>query len=165
MIHRASTFSLLLALALVAPASGAAPTIATPFDPTLVVASATNANQKEKGDDEDDEDDEEVEDRSAEKAIPVDPHTATMLALAKRSGCLACHKLERKLVGPGWNDVAQRYKNDPDARTKLIEKVSRGGGGNWTEVTGGKRMPPYGQKVAPENIVTLAEFILGLPAQ
>ena len=101
-----------------------------------------------------------------------------MLALAKKSGCLACHKLERKLVGPGWNDVAQRYKNDPDARTKLIEKVSRGGGGNWTEVTGGKRMPPYGQevtggkrmppygqKVAPENIVTLAEFILGLPAQ
>lgn len=163
MIYRASAFALLLALALTAPASGAAPAVASLVDSPLVLASASEANEKEK--DDDDEDDEEVEDRSAEKAKPIDPHTATMLALAKKSGCLACHKLERKLVGPGWNDVAQRYKNDPDARTKLIEKVSRGGGGNWTEVTGGKRMPPYGQKVAPENIATLVEFILSLPPQ
>lgn len=161
MINRASIFSLLLALALVAPASGAAPAVASLVDSPIVVASASGANQKE----ENDEDDEEVKDRSAEKAKPVDPHTATMLALAKKSGCLACHKLERKLVGPGWSDVAQRYKNDPDARTKLIDKVSRGGGGNWTEVTGGKRMPPYGQKVTPENIATLVEFILSLPPQ
>lgn len=162
MIYRTSIFSLFLALALAAPVSIAASTIATPFDAPLVVASASEASQKEEGDD-DDEEDEEVEDRSAEKAKPIDPHTATMLALAKKSGCLACHKLERKLVGPGWSDVAQRYKNDSDARTKLIEKVSRGGGGNWTEVTGGKRMPPYGQKVAPENIAALVEFILSLP--
>lgn len=62
-------------------------------------------------------------------------------------------------------DVAQRYKSDPAARAKLIEKVSRGGGGNWTEVTGGMRMPPYGDKVTREDVATLVDFILTLPPQ
>lgn len=139
----------------------------------LQAVAASNAEQpvaKKETDDKDEsaetkDDDEEYEDLNAKKATPVDPHTAAMLALAQQSGCLACHKIERKLVGPAWADVAQRYKSDPAARTKLIEKVSRGGGGNWTEVTGGMRMPPYGEKVARENIATLVDFILSLPPQ
>lgn len=106
-----------------------------------------------------------IEDRKSQKAKPVDSRTTALLALAKKSGCLACHKLEGKLVGPSWIDVAQRYQNDPDARTKLIEKISKGGGGNWREVTGGKPMPPYGQKVTSENIALLAESILALTPQ
>lgn len=170
MLNLSTVFMLLLALVLAAPVAIA--TQPSSITPVLPPASDSDKHQLNKenvqdknNDDDEEDDDDDDEYSSAEKPTPVDPHTAGMLGLAQKSGCLACHKLERKLVGPGWNDVAQRYKNDPDARMKLIEKVSRGGGGNWTEVTDGKQMPPYGERVTPENIATLVDFILGLPPQ
>ena len=82
------------------------------------------------------------------------------LALANKSGCLACHKIETKLVGPAWRDVSNRYKGDPDAKARLIAKVKAGGKGNWTEVTGGIAMPPYSPRVSDENIEKLVTFVL-----
>lgn len=82
--------------------------------------------------------------------------------LAKKSGCLACHKIEKKLVGPAWNDVSKRYKGDAKAYAQLVEKVKKGGKGNWTEVTGGAPMPPYSPRVTDENIGKLVKFILSL---
>ena len=82
------------------------------------------------------------------------------LALAGKSGCLACHKIETKLVGPAWRDVSKRYKGDPDAKARLIAKVKAGGKGNWTEVTGGVAMPPYSPRVSDENIEKLVTFVL-----
>lgn len=84
------------------------------------------------------------------------------LALAKKSGCLACHKIDDKLVGPAWKDVATRYKDDPQAKSLLIEKVSKGGKGNWTEVTGGAPMPPNSPRVSDEDIDKLVTFVLSL---
>jgi cytochrome c len=84
------------------------------------------------------------------------------LELAKASGCLACHAIERKVVGPAWQDVAQRYRDDSMAREQLIQKVAKGGKGNWTEVTGGFLMPPYSPRVSQENIQKLVDFILSL---
>jgi cytochrome c len=84
------------------------------------------------------------------------------LELAKKSGCLACHSVEKKVVGPGWQDVANKYKGDAAARDALIEKVKKGGKGNWTEVTGGVPMPPYSPRVADADIETLVDFILTL---
>jgi cytochrome c len=82
------------------------------------------------------------------------------LALANKSGCLACHKIETKLVGPAWRDVSNRYKGDPDAKARLIAKVKAGGKGNWTDVTGGIAMPPYSPRVSDENIEKLVTFVL-----
>lgn len=82
------------------------------------------------------------------------------LALAAKSGCLACHKIETKLVGPAWRDVSNRYKGDPDAKARLIAKVKTGGKGNWTDVTGGITMPPYSPRVSDENIEKLVTFVL-----
>ncbi|RFC38007.1 MAG: Cytochrome c551/c552 [Candidatus Nitrotoga sp. LAW] len=82
------------------------------------------------------------------------------LALANKSGCLACHKIETKLVGPAWRDVSKRYKGDPDAKEHLIAKVKAGGKGNWTDVTGGIAMPPYSPRVSDENIEKLVTFVL-----
>ena len=82
------------------------------------------------------------------------------LALANKSGCLACHKIETKLVGPAWRDVSKRYKGDPDAKAHLIAKVKAGGKGNWTDVTGGIAMPPYSPRVSDENIEKLVTFVL-----
>ncbi|WP_455217285.1 c-type cytochrome [Kaarinaea lacus] len=85
-----------------------------------------------------------------------------MLALAKKSGCLTCHSVDKKIVGPAWKDVAARYRDDNSARSRLIDKVSKGGKGNWTEVTGGVPMPPYHPRVSTENIEHLVDFVLSL---
>lgn len=84
------------------------------------------------------------------------------LALAKKSNCLVCHAIDKKRVGPAWNDVAARYKGDPTAKNLLIGTVSKGGKGNWTEVTGGISMPSYSPRVSDENIEKLVVFILSL---
>ncbi|MFZ5595127.1 MAG: c-type cytochrome [Pseudomonadota bacterium] len=84
------------------------------------------------------------------------------LDLAKASGCLACHSVEKKVVGPAWKDVANKYKGDAGAKAALVEKVKKGGKGNWTEVTGGTPMPPYSPRVSDANIEKLVDFILAL---
>jgi cytochrome c len=83
-------------------------------------------------------------------------------ASATSAGCIACHKIDQKLVGPSWHDIAVRYSGDPAAREALIQKVRMGGKGNWTEVTGGVPMPPYSPRVSDEEIAGLVDFILAL---
>jgi len=84
------------------------------------------------------------------------------LALAQESGCLACHKVETKLVGPSWRDVSEKYRGDATAKARLVALVKTGGKGNWTEATGGMPMPPYSPRVSDENIDKLVTFILAL---
>jgi len=85
------------------------------------------------------------------------------LDLAKKAGCLACHAVDKKVVGPAWGDVSKKYKGDAAAKAALVEKVKKGGKGNWTEVTGGVPMPPYSPRVADADIEKLVDFVLGLP--
>jgi cytochrome c len=87
------------------------------------------------------------------------------LALARKSGCLACHAVDKKVVGPPWRDVARRYAGNPEARAQLIEKVSKGGKGNWTDVVGNVAMPPYSPRVSKANIEKLVDFVLSLSSQ
>lgn len=78
--------------------------------------------------------------------------------LAKKSGCLACHGIEKKVVGPSWVDIAAKYKANSNARSLLITKVKEGGRGSWGAVP----MPPYSPRVSDENIEKLVDFILTL---
>jgi cytochrome c len=78
--------------------------------------------------------------------------------LAKKSNCTTCHKIEGKLVGPGWMEVAKKYKGDAGAEAKLEAKVAKGGAGVW----GTMPMPPNAPKVSDADIKTLVKFILGL---
>ena len=100
----------------------------------------------------------------AAESVAAAPATGIedMLALARKSGCLACHSVDKKLVGPAWKDVSARYKGNAEARAKLIEKVSKGGKGNWTDVVGDVAMPPYFPRVTRENIERLVDFVLSL---
>lgn len=84
------------------------------------------------------------------------------LDLAKKSGCLACHSVDKKVVGPAWKDVAAKYKGDGAAKATLIDKVKKGGKGNWTKVTGGAPMPPYSPRVKDADIEKLVDFVLSL---
>lgn len=86
----------------------------------------------------------------------------TMLALAQKSGCLACHAIDRKIVGPAWQDVAKRYHGDAGAKSTLVAKVKKGGNGVWNEITNGAKMPPYSPRVKDEDIEALVGFVLSL---
>ncbi len=79
-------------------------------------------------------------------------------ALAQKSGCFACHAIDKKLVGPAWNDVAAKYRGQKDAEAKLIAKVSKGGSGVWGNVP----MPPNSPRVGDDDIKSLVRFILSL---
>ncbi len=98
---------------------------------------------------------------SPSAAAPAEASIAG-LELARKSGCLACHSIDKKVVGPAWKEVAARYKNDTQAKSKLVNKVKTGGKGNWTHVTGGTPMPPYSPRVSDADITTLVEFVLAL---
>lgn len=80
------------------------------------------------------------------------------LQLAQKSKCLACHAIERKLVGPAWKDVAAKYRGQKDAEARLIDKVAKGSGGVWGPVP----MPPNAPQVSQGDIKTLVRFILSL---
>lgn len=56
------------------------------------------------------------------------------LALATSKNCMACHAVDKKLVGPAYKDVAAKYKGDKTAADKLVTKVMKGGSGVWGPV-------------------------------
>lgn len=76
-------------------------------------------------------------------------------ALAKRSGCLACHAIDGKKMGPSYKDIAARYQGQGDAPAMLADKIQKGGSGNWGKV----RMPPN-PRVDDAAAKELASWIL-----
>ena len=56
------------------------------------------------------------------------------LALATSKNCMACHAIDKKVVGPAYKDVAAKYKGDKTAADKLAAKVIKGGSGSWGAV-------------------------------
>ena len=78
-------------------------------------------------------------------------------ALAQKSGCLACHAVDKKVVGPAFKEVANKYRGDKTAEAKLEKKVKEGGSGVWGQVP----MPPNTQ-VSDADIKALVKWILSL---
>jgi cytochrome c len=78
----------------------------------------------------------------------------SMLELAGKSNCMACHHIDKKLVGPSYQEIAARYKADGSAESKLAEKVKKGGSGVWGAIP----MPPNALK--DEDLRALVKWIL-----
>lgn len=76
-------------------------------------------------------------------------------ALAKAKNCLACHAIDKKLVGPSYKDVAKKYTAKDEAM--LAEKIIKGGKGNWGQIP----MPPNAS-VNPDEAGKLVKWILSL---
>ncbi len=74
--------------------------------------------------------------------------------LAQKKNCMACHAMDKKLVGPSYKDVAAKYAKEKDAYKKLAEKIQKGGSGVW----GAMPMPP--NAVTPAEAETLAKWVL-----
>jgi cytochrome c len=75
--------------------------------------------------------------------------------LAQSKGCLACHQVDKKLVGPAYKDVAAKYRTDKTAQAKLVKKVREGGQGVWGPVP----MPPN-STVSEKEAETLVKWVL-----
>jgi cytochrome c len=78
-------------------------------------------------------------------------------ALLKKHNCVACHQIDKKVVGPAYKDVAKKYKGQKDVAVKLAEKVKKGGQGAWGSVP----MPPN-PAVPDADIKKMVAYILSL---
>lgn len=77
--------------------------------------------------------------------------------LAKEKNCLACHAVDNKLVGPGYKEVAAKYKGDKSAEDKLAQKIMKGGSGVWGQIP-----MPANPQVSAAEAKTLAKWVLSL---
>lgn len=82
---------------------------------------------------------------------------AEAMDIAKKNGCLACHQLDKKLVGPAWREVGRKYAGQADAEANLLVKCRKGGKGVWGEVP-----KPPNATVKEADIKTLVQFVLTL---
>ena len=78
-------------------------------------------------------------------------------AMMKKDGCAACHAVDKKIIGPSYQEVAAKYKGDKDAAAKLAKKVKEGGSGVWGQVP----MPPN-VAVPDADVKALVDWILTL---
>ena len=94
---------------------------------------------------------------SVQASATTQSHVADAQQIATRYGCLGCHNLAVKLVGPAYRDIAAKYKSDPAAFAKVDEQIHKGGSGKWGPII----MPPFPQVTANETKV-LADWILAM---
>ena len=91
---------------------------------------------------------------------------ADMPGVAKKNNCVACHAIDKKVVGPAWMDVSKKYKGvakytydgkEFPIREGLALKILKGGKGNW-----GTMPMSANPKVSDAEMKELLDFILGL---
>ncbi|MCI4441730.1 c-type cytochrome [Tibeticola sp.] len=78
-------------------------------------------------------------------------------ALAKAKNCMACHAIDKKLVGPAYKDVAKKYAGDAKAADMLAAKIQKGGSGVWGAVP-----MPANTQVNDAEAKKLAAWVLSL---
>ncbi|SNR90568.1 cytochrome c [Methylobacillus rhizosphaerae] len=83
---------------------------------------------------------------------------ASVEALAQKNGCLACHTVKEKVIGPALRDIAAKYRGEQGAETKLIGRVKNGSSGVWGPVP----MRANSPQVKDEDIKIIVQWILTL---
>lgn len=79
------------------------------------------------------------------------------LKLAQKNNCAACHAVDKKLVGPAWQDIGKKYAGDAGAEARLVVKAKKGGVGVWGQIP----MPPN-VTVKDADIKTIVQYALSL---
>jgi cytochrome c len=75
--------------------------------------------------------------------------------LAAKKNCMACHQIDKKVVGPAFKDVAAKYAADKDAVARLATKIMKGGSGVWGPVP-----MPANPQVSEAEAKQLATWVL-----
>nr|WP_284409398.1 c-type cytochrome [Acidovorax sp. SUPP3334] len=78
--------------------------------------------------------------------------------LGKEHGCMACHGMVRKQVGPGFAQIAERYRNDAEAPERLAGKIRNGSVGTW-----GRVIMPRQSRITETESRALAQWVLSQP--
>ena len=78
-------------------------------------------------------------------------------ALAKSKNCMACHAVDKKLVGPAYKDVDKKYAGDAKAADMLAAKIIKGGSGVWGAIP-----MPANTQVNEADAKKLAAWVLSL---
>lgn len=91
---------------------------------------------------------------AAAVAVTGNVHAQDAATLAQTKNCMACHAVDKKLMGPSFKDVAAKYAGDATAEEKLIAKIKAGGAGVWGPIP----MPP--NAITDEEGKTLVQWIL-----
>lgn len=79
------------------------------------------------------------------------------LTLIKSSDCLTCHKDNEKLIGPSYQQIADKYPNSPETVELLADKIVKGGQGVWGDVP----MAPH-PNISHEDAKQMAKYILAM---
>lgn len=82
---------------------------------------------------------------------------ADAMTLANRHACLACHAVDKKVIGPSWKAVAQRYAGKSGAHAQVVDSIRYGSSNQW-----GTRAMQAQKTVSPQDAEVLANFILSL---
>jgi cytochrome c len=77
--------------------------------------------------------------------------------LAQKKNCMACHAVDKKLIGPGYKEVAAKYTGQKDATDKLAQKIVKGGSGVWGQVP-----MPANPQVSEAEAKQLAAWVLSV---
>jgi cytochrome c551/c552 len=96
--------------------------------------------------------------KAASAKVEVAKGTATKppMQIAKDANCLACHATDRKLVGPSFREIAEKYKGDAKAQAQLENKVRVGGQGVWGSIP-----MPGNPQLSAEDLQSVVKWILG----
>jgi cytochrome c len=78
------------------------------------------------------------------------------LDLANKNACTACHAVNKKMVGPAYQDIAKKYAGQKDAEAMLAKSIKAGGSGKWGPVP-----MPAQAGLSDADALTLAKWILG----
>lgn len=76
--------------------------------------------------------------------------------LAQQKACLACHAVDKKLVGPAYLDIAKKYGSQSDAQAMLAASIKKGGSGKWGPIP-----MPAQPALSDADANTLAAWVLG----
>jgi len=92
---------------------------------------------------------------AAAAALLVSPMAQADMALAQKKNCMACHAVDKKVLGPSYKDVASKYAKDKKAAAMLAEKIVKGGKGVWGEIP-----MPANPQVSADEAKALAAWVL-----
>lgn len=79
--------------------------------------------------------------------------------LVSKGGCVSCHRVDQKLLGPAFTEVAKRYRGDAQAAERLFVKVREGGEGEWGDIP---MQPNTEEKISDADLHALIDWILKL---
>jgi cytochrome c len=90
-------------------------------------------------------------------AIAGTARAVTPDVIAAKSGCMACHSVDKKLMGPSYHDIAAKYKGDAKAPAALAAKVRSGGTGVWGKM---KMLPIDAKKISDADLDAVIAWML-----